>query len=256
MWYWRVSWEMWLLTVRAHRLIRVCSPKRVYMIFCSTDLMATSARCATLEFGRILRGNIVVKTTLLVKQEFSEWSCYNLVSHGINMYCDNRVTADLTKVFTVHGIASKYYVYNVSERNRSHVSDWGQVQNPQSCCGVRRAAWGRFEPHTWTANELRAGFEYVIAYVAKWRLLWNQHICVKRWHHLTTGSVSCYNAALVTEISAERSPYAMCPCHWYINDVGFYDIVVVIHKTLLNYIMYIPNGHWGGVLSAGQQEQN
>ena len=31
----------------------------------------------------------------------------------------------------------------------------------------------------------------------------------------------------------------MCPCHWYINDVGFYDIVVVIHKTLVNYIMYI-----------------
>ena len=55
-----------------------------------------------------------------------------------------------------------------------------------------------------------------------------------------------------------------CPCHWYINDVGFYDIVVVIYKTLLNYIMYISriaaerclqacNGHWGGVPSAGQQ---
>ena len=93
------------------------------MIFGSTDLIATSARCATLEFGRILTGNIVVNTTLLVKQEFSEWSCHNLVSHGINMYCDNRETADLTKVFTVHGIASKYYVYNVSVRNRSHVSD-------------------------------------------------------------------------------------------------------------------------------------
>ena len=123
MWYWRVSWVMWLLMMRTHRLIRLCSPKR------------TSVRCATLEFGRILRGNIVVKTTLLMKQEFSEWSCYNLVLHDINMYCDNQVIADLTKVFTVHGIASKYYVHNVSVLNRSHLSDWGQVQNPRSCCG-------------------------------------------------------------------------------------------------------------------------
>ena len=149
MWYWRVCGKGDCSYVRAHRLIRVCSPKRVYMIFGSIDLIGTNGRCATLEFGRILRGNIVVKTTLLVKQEFSKWSCYNLVSYGINMYCDNRVIADLTKVFTVHRIAGKYYVYNVSVQNRSHVSDWGQVQNPRSCCGVRRAAWGRFEPiHT------------------------------------------------------------------------------------------------------------
>ena len=91
------------------------------MIFGSADLIGTSARCATLEFGIILRGDILSR--LLVKQEFSEWSCFNLVSHGINMYCDNRVIADLTKVFTVHGIDSKYYVYNVSVRNRSHLSD-------------------------------------------------------------------------------------------------------------------------------------
>ena len=91
------------------------------MIFGSTDLIGTSARCATLEFGIILRGNIVVKTTLLVKQEFSEWSCYNLVSHSINMYCDSRVTADITKVFTVHGIASKYYVYNIGPINTEPV---------------------------------------------------------------------------------------------------------------------------------------
>ena len=160
MWYWQVSWEMWPLMVRAHRLIRLCSPKRVIMIFGSTDLIETSARCATLEFGIILRRDIVVQTTLLVKQEFSEWSCYNLVSHGINMYCDNRVTADLTKVFTVHGITSKYHVYNVSVQNRSHISDRGQV-----CGRVSRltcAAWGRLEPHTGKANEMLAGFEYVI----------------------------------------------------------------------------------------------
>ena len=79
------------------------------MIFGSTDLIGTSARCTTLEFGIILRENIVVKTTLLVKQELSEWSCYKLVSHGIiNMYFDNWVTANLTKVFTVHGIGGNY----------------------------------------------------------------------------------------------------------------------------------------------------
>ena len=105
------------------------------MIFGSTDLIGTSARCATLMFGIILRGYIVVKTTLLVKQEFSEWSCYNLVSHDINMYCDKRVTADLTKVFTVHGIARKYNVYNVSVQNRFHISVPGKVQNPRRCCG-------------------------------------------------------------------------------------------------------------------------
>ena len=99
------------------------------MIFGSTDLIGTSAKCATLKFGIIIKGDIVVQTMLLVKQKFSEWSCYNLVSRGINMYCDNRVTADLTKVFTVHGIASEYYVYNVSVQNRSHISDRGQVQN-------------------------------------------------------------------------------------------------------------------------------
>ena len=42
------------------------------MIFDSTDLIGTSARCTTLEFGIILTGNIIVQTTLLVKQEFSE----------------------------------------------------------------------------------------------------------------------------------------------------------------------------------------
>ena len=77
------------------------------MIFGSTDLIGTSTRCATLEFGIILRGDIVIQKTLLGKQELSQWSCYNLVSHGIiNMYFDNRVTENLTKVFTVHGIAS------------------------------------------------------------------------------------------------------------------------------------------------------
>ena len=97
-----VSWVMRLLMVRAHRLIRLESPKRVIMIFGSTDLIGTGARCAR---------DIVVKKTLLVKQEFSEWICYNLVSHGIiNMYFDNRVREDLTKLFTVHGIASKYYL--------------------------------------------------------------------------------------------------------------------------------------------------
>ena len=44
--------------------------QRMYMIFGSTDLIATSARCATLEFRIILRGDIVVQTTLRVKQEF------------------------------------------------------------------------------------------------------------------------------------------------------------------------------------------
>ena len=91
------------------------------MIFGSADLIGTKVRHSGV--GIILSGNIVVKTTLLVKQEFSECSCYNLVSHGINMYCDNRGTADLTKVFKVHGIAIKYYVDNVSVQNRSHVSD-------------------------------------------------------------------------------------------------------------------------------------
>ena len=59
------------------------------MIFGSTDLIGASTRCASMEFGIIIKLDIVVQTTLLVKQEFTEWSCYNLVSHGINMYCDN-----------------------------------------------------------------------------------------------------------------------------------------------------------------------
>ena len=48
------------------------------------------------------------------------------------MYCDNRVIADLTKMFTVHGIASKYYVYNVSVRNWSHVVTEDKYRTPKA----------------------------------------------------------------------------------------------------------------------------
>ena len=45
------------------------------MIFGSTDLIATSARCATLEFGIILRGDIVAaEAGILASGSVITWS--------------------------------------------------------------------------------------------------------------------------------------------------------------------------------------